>query len=108
MVGRVEDYVAKKEAELDHIGLTQYDRDIIGGAFRIEIPIGNRYQLRQIAGLFRAFADKIDIEARSTENTDRQMLLNIKYEARYTQKQIRDAVELTGKGRAPKPYRERQ
>jgi hypothetical protein len=103
MVGLLEQFVSRKpEPEVE---LSQMDRDIIGTAVRIEIPFSGRYQLRQIAGILRAYADRVEFWTRQQEMDDRTVLFNLRMEAKLANRRIRDVCDLTGKGKAPKPYR---
>lgn len=107
MVGVLEDFVAKKRErdEFPPPELSQFDKDLIGNAVRLEVPFSGRYQLRQIAGILRAYADKVEFWTRQQDVEDRTMLLHLKIEAKLANRRIRDVCELTGKGKAPKPYR---
>lgn len=106
MVGSVEDFVAKKE-NFPSAELSQFDRDIIGSAVRLEVPFSGRYQLRQIASILRAYADKIEFWTRQHDIEDRTMLVNLRFEATMANRRIRDICDLTGKGKVPKAYRKR-
>jgi hypothetical protein len=107
MVGTVEDFVAKKREEYPAPELSQFDKDLIGAAVRLEVPFGGRYQLRQIAGILRAYADKVEFWTRQQDVDDRTMLMHLKIEAKLANRRIRDVCDLSGKGKAPKPYRKR-
>lgn len=103
MVGTLEEFVARN-AEPD-VELSDFDKELIGSAVRIAVPFGGRYQLRQIAGILRAYADKIDFWTRQHDIEDRAMLMHLKIEARLANRRISDLCEHTGKGKTPKRYR---
>jgi hypothetical protein len=107
MVGMNEDYVMAKRPTEDAHGLTAFERKIIGTGVRLEIPFAGKYQLRQIADILRGYAEKIDFHTRRTDLKDWEILSYLKNEAKVTQMRIRETIESTGKGKAPKPYRQR-
>jgi hypothetical protein len=104
MVGKLEDFVAKKEAEYPPPELTDFDRLLIGRAVRLEIPFGGRYELRQIAGILRSYAEQIDFWTRQSDLTDRQLLVHLKHEAKMANFKIRELCETSGKGKKPRAY----
>jgi hypothetical protein len=107
MVGKVEDFIAapRQGHERDQLGLTEFDRTISGeGGVRVSIPRPTRYQLRQIADLLRGYAEECDQLSRRQDLTERQYVLLWRANASILNHKIRDAVDLTGKGKRPKAY----
>lgn len=102
MVGSLEQFVAKK-FEVDP-EMSEMDRTIIGSAARLTIPFSGRYQLRQVAGILRAYADMVEFWTRQHDMSDRTVLFNLKHEAKLVNAKIRDLSEHTGKGKKPKDY----
>jgi hypothetical protein len=107
MVGVNEDFVAMGKRQEDTHGLTEFERRVIGQPVRIEIPFGSKYQMRQIADILRGLAERMDFHSRRTDLPAWEILSHLKNEAKAAHLRIREVVERTGKGRAPKPYRER-
>lgn len=71
--------------------LTQLDRDLIGGAKRITIPLHNKILLRDVADALRGLATTMDLNSRMVETSERDALLRVKHEIDHTNRLIKDA-----------------
>ena len=105
MVGTREQFIRLLEEPKETCDLNQMDRDILGGDIRLTIPLGSRYQLRNVADLLRGYAAEIDFITRQAEMDERSLLFHLKFKAKLLNKRIREVFDLTGKAKSPKPYR---
>lgn len=102
MVGTLSQFTAKPLMDPE---LSPLDKDILGGDIRLSIPLSGRYQMRNMADLLRGYAARIDFLTHNHDLDDRTVLFNLKFEAKLLNKRIREVCDLTGKAKAPKPYR---
>jgi integrase/recombinase XerC len=72
--------------------LSDFDRKIIGGPVRIEIPLTDARRMRRIAKLLREYAETIDESCRDTSLSERTILNHLKMEARAVVLRIRKAA----------------
>ena len=91
----------RKRAQRDAVGLTKFDRDILGGQWvRLEVPFRDRWALRKWADMMRGFLTTIDFYTQQHDLPERTVLFHIQTEARELNKRMR---EYTGPGRPKKP-----
>ena len=88
--------MARKASE----DLTELDRVIIGPAKRIDIPLKDKFVLRQIADLFRGLATVMDFESRRPDRSQREALFRIREEINHTNRKIKYAVKQAEIGRS--------
>ncbi|MDI3304642.1 MAG: hypothetical protein QJR04_25170 [Burkholderia multivorans] len=89
-----EEVMAQRRAQEARDRLTDFDKAIIGGATRIEIPFCDVVNMRRIADLLRGYANTLDVYSRRTDLPARSILLHLKMEAKVINNRIR---QMTGK-----------
>lgn len=85
-----EEVMARKKQEVEFGGLTDYDRERIGAAVRIEIPFTDEFKLRTMADWLRGFADYIDNTTRHHNLPLVSRLRLVKSEANSLNRRIKD------------------
>ena len=90
MVGTDEFYIQQMRKKDIFAGLSKFDRDLIGRAVRLEIPLSDAVNMRRIADLMRGFAAMMDNYSRRTDLSERAILFDIKAEARSFNQRVRE------------------
>jgi hypothetical protein len=85
-----EEVMARKKADVEFGGLTDYDRERIGAAVRIEIPFTDEFKLRTIADWLRGYAEFIDQHSRQHTLPLVTRLRLMKIEANSLNRRIKD------------------
>ena len=89
MVGTVEEALAKKASEIEFGGLTEYDKERLGAAIRLEIPFTDEFKLQQIADMLRGLAADIDHISRNASLPLASRLMLMKSHAQQMNRRIR-------------------
>lgn len=76
--------------------LTDFDKMIIGRPKRINIPLEDKFVLREIADLLRGLATIMAFESRRPDTAQRESLSRIRWEIRKTNTKIREAALQAG------------
>lgn len=85
-----EEVMARKKADVEFGGLTDYDMSHIGAAVRIEIPFTDEFKMRTIADWLRGYAEFIDQTSRQHSLPLRTRLSLMKMEAMGLNRRIKD------------------
>jgi hypothetical protein len=85
-----EEVMARKRQEIEFGGMTDYDRQHVGAAIRLEIPFTDEFKMRKIADWLRGYAEFIDQTSRHTNLPLRTRLSLMKLEARGLNSRIKD------------------
>jgi hypothetical protein len=72
--------VAKKKDDGSGDPLEPWRRDVIGNSARIELPLDDRFILRQIAPMMAGLAEHIAFTTRRTDLTEYQILNSVRQE----------------------------
>lgn len=79
MVGMLEDFLPKKDDNSGDV-LEKWRREIVGTSARIELPLTDRFILRQIAPMLAGLAEHVAFTCRRTDIDEYQILVSVKNE----------------------------
>lgn len=85
-----EEVLEQRQHQKNMADLTHHDLKVIGRSVRIEIPFTNTYNMREIAGLLRRYADQLDVYSHRTDLPQRSILMHLKWEAKAVNDKIRE------------------